>query len=83
MALRYGHVRATEGFGEIGTVDKAESDNTGHHRVDINLRHAYGIRHAVERDLQTVENEQHQYQIGHTANQRGVAFKNQRQYPIT
>ena len=79
MAFRHGHVGTTEGFGEVGTVDKTQGNNTGHHRVDINLSHAHRVRYAVQRNLQTVKDKQHQHQIGNAANKRGVAFKYERQ----
>ena len=82
MPFRHGHVSAAESLSEIGTVDKTKGNNTGHHRVDIDLLHADGIRHAVKCDLQAVKDQQHQHQVRHAANQRGIAFKYQRQRSV-
>ncbi|VTP73067.1 Uncharacterised protein [Leclercia adecarboxylata] len=82
MPFRHCEIGSAEGFSKVGPVDKAQGNDTGHHRIDINLRHTDGIRNAVESDLQTVENQQHQHQVRHTTDQGGIAFKQQNQCPI-
>ena len=59
MPFGHRHKRATEGFRKVRAIDKTQGDNTGDHRININLPYSHRVGHRIERDLQPVENQQH------------------------
>ncbi|MNZ80805.1 hypothetical protein D3C78_994530 [compost metagenome] len=65
---------ATEGFGEIRPVDETQGDDPGAERVDLDIVPTQGFGQAGQPGLQGVENQQHQHQVWHPANQRGVGL---------
>ncbi len=67
------HEGAAEGFRQVRTEDEAQGADTGGQRVQVDVVvKAEHRRHAVEQVLTTVENQQDQYQIGNTADHRGI-----------
>ncbi|MNG18291.1 hypothetical protein D3C84_1023430 [compost metagenome] len=79
LAPRDGEDRAAERFGEVGAVDEAQGDDPGTERVDFDVFPFHVVSERSQPGLQAVEDQQHQHQIGHAANQRGVALGGQAQ----
>ncbi|CAM2150681.1 hypothetical protein PT2222_240066 [Paraburkholderia tropica] len=82
LAARHGEKRAAKGLGEIRAVNEAEREHARHERIDVDLRHAERVGGLVHADLDAVEQQQHQHEIGHRTDQRGVGRRASRERPV-
>jgi hypothetical protein len=64
--------RAAEGLREVRPVDETEHHHAREERVDVDLIPAQHVGEVVQPDLDAVEEQQHQHEVRHTANERGV-----------
>lgn len=82
MFFWYCKVGVVEGFCKIGVIDKVEGNNFGDYWIDIKLGYVQCVGNVVQCNLQVVENQQYQYQIGYVVDQSGIVFKYQCQWMV-
>ena len=70
LPRRYGQKRAAESLGEVGPEDHTNGEHTGNERTEVNVIPFQCVGHLIDHDLTAIKNDQHHYQIRHTAKQR-------------
>jgi hypothetical protein len=74
LALALGHRQngTAKSLGQIRAKDKADGEHARQKWRDVNVSPALGFGQFVDADLTAVKNQQHQHQLWHATNQRGV-----------